>query len=192
MGAGELLERPAAVRGQVEWAGFPTPAVVEEASGQIEKEVAAQGGLETFQAQVVVEDGFANGVGIRSFGRDAFDLGAERGATVAAGAIRGGGDGEQEDGLEGQGADGAGECLLAGAQGAAVGARSVLGGVVAVLVTGRRSERNQACLRGGEESWSKPPLWGRQNLVARKNLVRLRKAGPVGMGEECRIFCENN
>ena len=90
-GAGEMVEGPLAVGGHVGLADLPVEAVVEEAVGQVEEEVALQRLLQAIHAHAVVEqavdDGFADAVGVLGSRFDALDLGAEGLAAGAAGAV---------------------------------------------------------------------------------------------------------
>jgi len=81
-----------------------------------------------------VEDGVADLIGILGLGSDAGGLGAEGLTAGAGGALLGGGEVDDDDGLVGEAADGPVTELLAASGGAAAGARSGRGGVAAVLV----------------------------------------------------------
>ncbi len=89
--AGEVRQSPPAVGGQVGLADLPVEAVGQEPGGQVEEEVASHRLLEAVQAQAVVEeavaDGVAHPVGVLGARFDPIDVGAERRATVAGGAV---------------------------------------------------------------------------------------------------------
>src|SRR5262249_57728480 len=106
------------VGGVVDRAGLPGQAVVEEAGGQLQEEVAAQGSEGGLGAEVViaeaVEGGVADFVGIPGPGRDAGGLGAEGLTAGAGGAILGGGEVDDDNRLVGEGGEGAAGQMLAG------------------------------------------------------------------------------
>ena len=66
-------------------------AVVEEAIGEVEEEVALQGLLQAMETHAVIkeaaDDGVANAVGVFGSWFDAWDLRAKRLAAVASGAV---------------------------------------------------------------------------------------------------------
>lgn len=130
-----------AAGGAIDLTNLPVEAVVEEAGGQVEVEVAQEGVVDLLDGHAIVEDtiedGLAHLVVVVGLGLDALDLGAEGGRAVAAGTIFGGGDVQEEDGLVGDGADGAVVEVLASAELATVRAGSFLGGMAAVGVKDR-------------------------------------------------------
>ena len=137
----ELRQGPLPVGSAVDLTNLPVEAVVEEAGGQVEAEVALQGLLDLLDGHAIVEDsiedGLADLVVVVGLGFDVLDLGAERSAAVAGGTIFGGGDMKEEDGLVGDGADGAVVESLAWREPgrpATVRAGSFLGGMAAVGV----------------------------------------------------------
>jgi hypothetical protein len=152
------------VGGAVELSDLPIEAIVEEAIRQLEVEVTSQGLLDLLDAHAIiedaVEDGLADLVVVMGLGRDALDLGAEGGAAVAGSPVFGGGDMEEEDGLVGEGANGAFVEVLASAESSTARAGSLLGGVAAVEVVdlgswvrvGSRSGR-EAYNGHGVNSW---------------------------------------
>ena len=90
-GAGELFKGPLPVGRHVGLADLPVEAVVEEAVGEIEQEVALEGLLQTIHAHAVFEqavnDEIADAVGVLGAWFDAVELGAKGLAAGAAGAI---------------------------------------------------------------------------------------------------------
>lgn len=149
-GAGELLERPLAIGRAVELLDLPTQAVVDEAGGQLQEEVAAQGPQQTFDVEAIfkeaVQNRFADGVAILGLGFDAVDLGAEGGATATGGPVLAGGHMQQEDGAVGDAPDGTRERVLAVAGGATTRTRGVLGSIATVAVPELGLCGKHACL----------------------------------------------
>ena len=111
-GAGETLQGPLAVGGQVDLADLPIEAVVDKALGEIELEIAAHRFAQPLHTHAVVEqtveDRLADPIAVFGTGLDAFDPRSEGLATRATGAVFSDGDFEDEDLLKGDIADGAG------------------------------------------------------------------------------------
>jgi len=130
--AGEVGVCPLAVGGHVGLADFPVEAIVEEAIGEIEVEVALHGLLEAMEAHAVVEesvdDGLANAVGVFGSRFDSGGLGTERLAAVAVGAIFSDGQFDDDDFAEGDVADESGVCVFPPTVFATGGAWEGLGG----------------------------------------------------------------
>ena len=113
-------------------ASCQSQAVVDEALGQLQEEVALHGGEGAFDVEAVVEeaveDGLADEVVVVGLGRDVQRPGAEGLAAAAAGLVLGVVDVEVGHLAVGQGADTTVEGALAAAALAAVGAGMGLGG----------------------------------------------------------------
>lgn len=131
-GAGEMVEGPLAVAGHVDLANLPVEAVGEEAIGQIEVELPLHRLLQAMEAHAVIEeaidDDFADAVGVAGSGFDAFDVGSERLAAVAGGAVFSHGQLDDDDFAQGDVADESCVGVLASSLGAALGAGEGLRG----------------------------------------------------------------
>ncbi len=151
--AREVRQRPLAVGGQIGLADLPVEAVVEEAVGQVEEEVALQGVLQPVEAHAVVEqavdDGVANAVGVLGPRFDAWNLGTEGLAAGATGAVFSDGQFDEDDLAEGDVADAAGVGVLASAPLAAMRTRVGLGGTPSSENANARRVGIHACVLFG-------------------------------------------
>jgi hypothetical protein len=143
--------------------GLPVEAVVHQAVGQVEVEVALQGVADLPKAlailQEAVEDRLADPVVVVGLRVDALQLGAEGATAAAGGPVLGGGAMDEEDGPVGERADAALVEGLAATESAAVRAGGLLGGMTALgmhdlgwRVRGGRRVR-QAYNGHGVNSW---------------------------------------
>ena len=125
-GAGEPLQDHLAVRGQIQAGQLPAQAVVDEAVGQRQQEVASQGGLGLLDVEAVVQqavqDGLTDGGVVVGLGRHVQRPGAEVLAAAAAGAVLCVGDLQAGAAVVGQGANATPEGAFAVPQAATGGA----------------------------------------------------------------------
>src|SRR4051812_29867410 len=130
-GTAEVFQDPGAMRGHVEAPDLAMEAVVDEAVGEVEQEVAVHRDDHPLDAHTVVEDavedGLADFVVVQRAGFNSRRRGPEGGAAMAAGAILSVGDVEEDDFLVGDGADRSVVDVLARRQLAAGGARGFPG-----------------------------------------------------------------
>ena len=130
--AAEPGQHRLAVLGEVEAADVPVEAVVDEAVGQLQQEIALEGLPGAFDVEAVVEDAveyrLADPVVVVGFGQDIGGRGAEVLAARAACLVFSVGDVQPGDLVVGDGTDAACEGALAAALRAAGGARGELGG----------------------------------------------------------------
>ena len=130
--AAEPLQDALAMRGQVDAAQLLVEAVVEEAEGEIQEEVAPHGGDGPLGVEPVlqqaVEDGLADAVVVVGPGRVALGPGAEGSRAAAEGGVLGVADLGEGFLPVGEGADNTDEEALAASSGAAAGAGMGLGG----------------------------------------------------------------
>ena len=119
-------------RGHVEPPGVVVEHVVDEPGGELEEELAAERLQGPLDAHAVPEDAVEHEVAdlvvVAGPGEDVLGGVAERGAAVAPGGVLAPGDLQVDDGLVGDGADGAGKRPLAATESAAGRARGLLGG----------------------------------------------------------------
>jgi len=130
--AREVLQRALAASGEVEAAQLPVEAVVHEADGEVEEEVATHGLEDSLDVEAVAEEAVQHGPAdegaVFGLGRDVEGPGAEGLAAGAEGAVLGVVDVEGGHLAVGEGADTTVEEAFAPPALAAVGAGMGLGG----------------------------------------------------------------